>query len=154
MCPGHKDVPRARRAPCNRRTGDRFLDKTGTTSNSELGCVAFTWAMVNVRHTVVSARCGRINTRSAVTAYCAKRIARPVSPMSPKGVLMCPEPDHTSLSVSFLMCPEPDHMICTCTCVTCMTCACLCRARSHVSVGLVVCVFSHLSLLLLRTPLT
>ena len=52
-------------------TGDRFLDKTDTTSNSELGCVAFTWAMVNVRHTVVSARCGRINTGSAATVNCA-----------------------------------------------------------------------------------
>ena len=34
-------------------TGDRFLDKTDTTSNSGLGCVAFTWVMVNVGHTEV-----------------------------------------------------------------------------------------------------
>ena len=51
---------------------------------------------------------------------------------------MCPEPDHMykymSLSVSFLM-RAPSQITC-------------------VSVGLVVCVFSHLSLLLLRTPLT
>ena len=33
-----------------RYTGDRFLDKTDTTSNSGLGCVVFTWAMVDVRH--------------------------------------------------------------------------------------------------------
>ena len=34
-------------------TGDRFLDKTDTTSNSGLGCVVFTWAMVDVRHAEV-----------------------------------------------------------------------------------------------------
>ena len=41
------------REPRNAFTGDRFLDKTGTTSNSELGCVAFTWAMVNIEHNEV-----------------------------------------------------------------------------------------------------
>ena len=30
-----------------------FLDKTDTTSNSGLGCVVFTWAMVDVRHAEV-----------------------------------------------------------------------------------------------------
>ena len=75
---------------------------------------------------------------------------------------MCPEPDHTSLSVSFLMCPEPDHMTHAHTHMhmhmymymsLSSQYVMLCYVMlSHVSVGLVV--FSHLSLLLLRTPLT